>query len=328
MDILAEVARFCRERQPWCHRTETIPQIAVLHSETTWYTRNDPLFNFGAANQPMEGAMFALLESGWSVDLLNEASLAERADQYPVIVIPEVTRLPESFRQVMTGYVERGGRLLISGGEAVDLFGGLAGLTPAETEAPAMNWLPVDGRAVAVQGAFRPVTPGSDVTVLAHTLYQQEPDLNRRESVPAATLRRVGKGVVAVIPGPVFRAYYQGRYPDLRHFLAGVIAAMEPSGLARVDGPWWIEMAARKREDTLLIQLVNRGVGGYLSPSRHIVESVPDPGAFSVRIPVPKKPSSCHIEPGRKAVDWSWTDGTLTARLPRLGIYDILVVEP
>lgn len=328
MDILAEVAQFCRERQPWCHRTKTLPQIAVLHSETTWYTRNDPLFNFSGANQPMEGAMFALLESGWSVDLLNEASLAECADAYPLIVIPEVTRLPESFRQAMTGYVEQGGRLLISGSEAVDLFGGLAGLIPADTAPPAMNWLPVEGRAVAVQGTFRPVTPGSDVTVLAHTLYEREPDLNRREAVPAALLRRVGSGVVAVIPGPVFRAYFQSRYPDLRRFIAGVIAAMEPSGLAQVDGPWWIEMAARRRDNTLLIQLVNRSVGGYLSPLRHIVESVPDPGPFTVRVPLPGKPTSCRIEPGARTVDWSWADGSLTARLPGLSIYDILVIEP
>ncbi len=328
MDVLAEVARFCRERQPWCHRTETVPQIAVLHSESTWYTRNDPLFNFGGANQPMEGALFALLESGWSVDLLNETALAERAGQYPVIVIPEVTRLPEAFRQAMAEYVEGGGRLLISGGEAAEMFGELAGITFADMEAPAMNWLPVEGRAVAVQGAFRPVVPGSGVTVLAHALYQQEPDLNRRESVPAATLRRVGKGAVAVIPGPIFRAYYQGRYPDLRRFIAGILTAMEPSGLARMEGPWWIEMAARKRGDTLLIQLVNRGVGGYLSPNRHIVESVPDTGPFTVRIPVEKKPSRCFVAPGDKAVEWSWTEGELTAKLPGLGIYDILVVEP
>ncbi len=70
-DLLAGVARFARKRQPYSHRTETIPQVAVLHSETFYYRNNDPLFNFGQANHPMEGALHALLENGYSVDILN-----------------------------------------------------------------------------------------------------------------------------------------------------------------------------------------------------------------------------------------------------------------
>ncbi len=33
-DLLAQVADFCRERKNWCFKTKTLPQIAVLHSET------------------------------------------------------------------------------------------------------------------------------------------------------------------------------------------------------------------------------------------------------------------------------------------------------
>ena len=32
IDVMAEVARFCRKRQAYCHRSVAVPQIALLYS--------------------------------------------------------------------------------------------------------------------------------------------------------------------------------------------------------------------------------------------------------------------------------------------------------
>jgi len=82
-DILAQVADFCGKRKEFCFKTETIPQIALLHSQSFFYRHNDPLYNFADANQPIEGALHAALENGYSVDILNEETLLERMAQYP-----------------------------------------------------------------------------------------------------------------------------------------------------------------------------------------------------------------------------------------------------
>jgi hypothetical protein len=137
----------------------------------------------------------------------------------------------------------------------------------------------------------------------------------------------VGKGVVVAIHGPAFRSYYQSHYPLLRRFLDDAISALEAPGLIRVDGPWWIEMAARKKGDRMLIQLVNRSCSGYTSPSRHVVESVPDTGPFAVSVPVAQKPKRCYMAPDEAGVEWTWKDGILTARISGLAIHNVLVIE-
>jgi hypothetical protein len=41
---MAEVARFCRERQPFCHRAAPIPQIGLIYSTGAFYRTNQMLF--------------------------------------------------------------------------------------------------------------------------------------------------------------------------------------------------------------------------------------------------------------------------------------------
>lgn len=127
-DIFADVAKFCRQRREYCHKSETIPQVAVLHSETAFYLHNDPLYNFAQANRAMEGALHALLEIGLSVDILNEDTLLKRLAEYPVVVIPEAVEVSDAVRQALPGYVENGGRLLLTGAQVAEQYGALAGV--------------------------------------------------------------------------------------------------------------------------------------------------------------------------------------------------------
>ena len=323
-DLFARVADFCRKRKEYCFQTESIPQVAILHSETSYYRHNDPLYNFAEANQPMEGALHAVLENGYSADILNEEMLVERMGEYPVVVVPEQTHVPETVRQALAAYVENGGRLLLSGDFVAEQYSELAGIAPGEGT-PQSGWLPFQGRAVTISGGFRPTTlQGAEE--LTPLLNQQEPDLNR-SGIAAATVNRVGQGVVVAVHGPVFRAYYKGHYPGLRRFLGDMLLALDAPPLIRVRGPWHIEMSARKKESRTLVQLVNRGVGGYLSPSRHMVEHVPDAGPFVVEVPLQEKPRRCYFAPDEVGVEWTWKDGLLRAEAVGLGIHNVLVIE-
>ncbi len=323
-DILAEVAQFCRARQHYSHKTNTMPQVAVLHSETSYYKHNDPLYNFATANQPMEGAMFALLENGYSVDIMNEATLLRVMDDYPMVVIPEAAHVPDTVKQALVEYVRRGGRALITGAFVAEQYGELAGVAKDERD-PQGGWLPVGNGAVTVYGAYQPTTLET-AQMLAPVLYQQEPGLNQRDFA-AATVNTYGEGKVVAIHGPIFRNYYGARYPLMRRFIGDMAAALDTPGLVRVHGPWHIEMAAREKEGRILIHLINRGVSGYLSPHRHIVENVPDTGSFTVTIPIAERPTRCYLTPDKFGLEWTWKDGLLTATVGGLHIHNVLVVE-
>lgn len=325
-DVMADVAKFCRQRREYCHKSETIPQVAVLHSETAYYLHNDPLFNFAQANRAMEGALHALLEIGLSVDILNEDTLLKRLAEYPVVVIPEAVEVSDAVRQALPGYVENGGRLLLTGAQVAEQYGALTGVEK-RGEPEEGGWLPVGGEAVNVAGGYQAVTL-KDAEALAFMLTEREPALNSRADFPAATRIRVGRGTVVAVHGPVFRGYYESHYPALRRFIGEMVAALNPAPMVRVDGPWWIEMAARKKDGRTLIQLVNRAVGGYLSPNRHMAESVPATGPFTVTVPLAEKPAKVFLAPDDDGLEWSWDGGLLTAKIGGLRMHNVLVIEP
>jgi hypothetical protein len=323
-DLFAQVADFCRARKEYCFKSETIPQIALLHSETSYYQHNDPLFNFGSANLALEGALHALLENGYSVDMLNEETLLQRLDQYPAVVVPEMAHVPDEVKAALRAYVERGGRLMLSGDFVPEQWGDWTGVTVREGVRGG-GWLPADNGAVTVSGAWQAVDLAG-ATSLAPMLQQQDPVLNAYD-FPAATARRVGEGGVVVIPGPVFRNYHASHYPRLRRFVGDCFNALETPGLVRLEGPWYIEMSARTKDDRTLIQFVNRSSGGHLAPNRHMVEHVPDAGGFTVRVPMTERPTKCFMAPDPVGVDWTWKDGILEARVAGLHIHNVLVIE-
>ncbi|MBX7258072.1 MAG: alpha-L-fucosidase [Candidatus Hydrogenedentes bacterium] len=324
-DIYAEVAEFCRARKEYCFKTQTIPQVAILHSESFYYRHNDPLFNFRDANHPMEGALHAMLENGYSVDILNEEMLLERIAHYPMVVVPEQEELPQEVVEALRRYVSDGGQLLLSGQTAVKEFGDITGATPKEDALVGNSFVPAGNGCVAVNGPWQSVSLTS-ATELAPLLNQQEPALNR-VGVPAAIVNNFGKGRVVTVTGPAFRAYHHTHYPLLRRFLGDAANALVTTKLAHVSGPWWIEMSARQKDGRLLIQFVNRASAGYTAPNRHVVEDVPNSGPFTVTIPVDKRPKRVFMGPEKAGCEWTWSNGMLTAKIAGLGIHNVLVVE-
>ena len=323
-DIFAQAADFCRKRQAWCFKTETIPQVAILHSETSYYLHNDPLFNSGSANEALEGALHALLENGYSVDLRNEEDLLAQMDAYPAIVVPEMAEVPEPVKAALADWVRRGGRLFLSGPFVAAQYGELAGVKPREGETNG-GWLPVENGAVHLAQAYQAVDLDGAIE-LAPLLAQQEPVKNRRDTA-AATLNRVGEGAVVAVHGPIFRNYIKAHYPGLRRFIGDCFAALDTPGLIHCDGPWWVEMSARQKDGKARIQFVNRGAAGYLAPDRHVVEHVPDSGPFTVTMPCAQRPERCYLAPDEMGLEWTWKDGVLTAEIAGLHIHNVLVVD-
>lgn len=323
-DILGQVGQFCRKRQEVSHRTETIPQVAILHSENSYYKYNDPLFNFGPANRSMEGALHAALENGYSADILNEQALIEKMSRYPVVIVPEMADVPGAVKEALGGYVRKGGRLLISGVNAAAQYGELAGVKPRGDQRQD-GWLPVHDEAVKLFGAYQAVDLAGAET-LSYVLSQQEPELNKTD-VPAATRNRVGDGVVVAIHGPIFANYHQAHYPGLRRFIGDTLDALGAPGLIHVQGPWWVELSARQKGGKRLLQFVNRSSAGFTAPNRHVVEQVPGSGPFSVTAPLAEQPKRCYLAPDDAGLEWTWKDGVLTAKIANLDIHNVLVIE-
>ena len=156
MDVMAEVAKFARERQPYCFRSIQIPQVAVLYS-TDAYQRNAPgLFARYGDNEKLRGVLQCLLELQYSVDVVTEHTLGRNLERFPMIVIPEWNYLQPTFRDDLVRYVENGGKLFVIGPETTALFTDVFGESIMK---PDMSVNPTHGKGVV---AFLPRQIGQE----------------------------------------------------------------------------------------------------------------------------------------------------------------------
>ena len=322
-DLFAEVAGFCRARQAVSQGTASVPQVAVLHGAAAYYAHNDPPYGMGRATEAVEGAVHALLDAGYHVDLLAEDALLRRLGEYPLVVIPEQDPLADAVVAALPGYVAAGGRLLLSGAHVAARLGELAGVAPDGEPREGYRYLPAGGGAVTVAGPWQPVALLDSAEALP-LLDGQEPSRDAA-GTPAATIRAWGEGRVAAIHGPAFAAYFRTRYPRLREVLAAVMALAWDAPLVRLEAPGPVALTLRRREGQLLVHLLNRAVAPPTGRHGRMVERVPPQGPVTVRLRC-DKPSRVYAVPDDPRLEACWEDGLLTATLPALGIHAAIVV--
>jgi hypothetical protein len=298
----------------------------VLHLASHYYAHNAPLFNYGEALQPVEGALHALLETQRSTDVLTEDEALRSMSAYKLVVVPEQTRLSAALLQALETYAATGGCVLMSGAHLARDCPALVGATCDGAPVAEATYLPVGQRAVAVSGPWQPVVPQGATEGWVYRLAQQEPDKDATGQV-AVTRRPVGQGMIVAIHGPLFRDYVIGHYPDVRAFIDGLVRRMGVEWMVEVEAPPRLELILRRKDTTLLVNLINRGAGEMLSPHRVIVQDVPPVQDVVVRVRYPRQPRSITTVPAAPQLTWAFTDGWITAHLPRVDIHSVLAVE-
>jgi alpha-L-fucosidase len=324
-DILAQVARFCRQRKSISQHTASVPQVAILHSQSHYYHHNQGLYGMGEAVRPVQGALMALLESHYHVDILNDTALQERMTQYPAVVIPEQTPLPPALVKALGDYVQSGGRLLASGPQAAKTFGKLAGVKPFGRPITDLRFVPVGKESAPVAGPWQPVKLNG-AKALAPLLSHQEPERDAT-SAPAVTQMRLGKGSVTLLHGPVFEAFARTRFPRLRSFIAEVMRRAAGPQMVELDGPPCVHLCVRQKAGKLLVHLYNLGASPTTSPTAHMVEDVPPVGPLTLRVRLPQAPESVTVGPTKTGLEWAYDRAVLTITLERLHIHEAVSIR-
>jgi hypothetical protein len=129
MDVMAEVARFCRQRQAYCHRSVAVPQIALLYSTAGHYRESPRLFHWAGSNgvRVLRNALTQMLQSQYGVQILSEHHLKGNMSKWPVIVVPGWEYLESDFRDELASYAASGGSLILIGPGPARLFEAEAG---------------------------------------------------------------------------------------------------------------------------------------------------------------------------------------------------------
>ncbi|MBI5835165.1 MAG: hypothetical protein HZB16_22905 [Armatimonadetes bacterium] len=325
MDTFGDVGRFCRERRELCWHSTSRSQAVIWHLVDSYYAANDPLYNYGGAVQPIEGALHMLLETGRSTDILTEADAVAATDGYRLVVLPEATRLSPEVQAALEAFAAGGGQVILTGAHLASEVPALVGATPAGEPIESL-YLAVDGMAAPVYGGWQPVAAAAGVEVVAGAMSQ--PEVGKEADLPTVVTRRaVGHGAITAIHGPLFRNYFQAHFPLVRRWFAGLVADLGIDWEVTLDAPARLEPIVRELDGRLTINLLNRGAGEMLMPRRVIVEELAPVlnAVVTVRCPEPRGLLAVPEDP---MVRWQWADGLLTLRLPRVDVHTVVAIEP
>ena len=335
MKRLGKVAAFAGARRNLCQGTETLPQIAVLHSE--YHLRSQPVKQFFLGEYDatgVMGALYSLLENSFAVDVMDEWALLGRINDFPLVVAPEQHNMSDKAVETLKDYVRAGGKLLVNGSRAFDRFGAeFLGVKSVRVEKDAGYYLLADdGAAQMISEEWRMLKPTS-----ARPLKRlRRTSILDKEIIPfpVATINKVGRGAVAYAPFDLFRFFSKWRFPLTRAFVGELVRAMRPRFDIKVKAPVCVDVVLRRKKGKQIIHFLNRLSGIPNQPHNGAVDEIPLAGPIRVEMKCSRRPKKVKLAFSTGTCRWRYKSaekkkngGTLTTVISAIHIHSALVVE-
>ncbi len=325
LELAAAGADMVRDREAWIHNTVPVPLVAVLQCASTQYSRVIPASQYMTAtpgptrlywndNQgiPNEiyGAGAVLLENNIPFDIINEATLKNRLDDYRVLIVGEQFRLDDETVAAIRSFVDRGGGLLVTGRTVRSDLADFLGVSVAEGLPLTSTILSLDGIDIPAQAPIRIQNAGAGVVQ----------NFSGGAVSPAITFRTSGKGHILYIACDFFKMFrdvssYNPKSVSrtgnaaMRSAVAEWINKIAPNLGYSCTAPPWTEVALRRKNSDLLVQLIDRSFEwkGDLYPASEPIE---------LNLTMYDKPRKVMLQPGEREVSWEWRDDTLKVVIP------------
>lgn len=341
----AEITRFYRDHTEVYRNLVSDARVILVRPDALRH----PPERLATAMVEFQGLYLSLQERHIGFDVLPEDKIVPRAsgphglDAYRVLVLPDLGALDEETARVIDRFVERGGALITTGSSGFD------------DDRPQLATLPVSqrlasrdsveavrslhlrgggaGRLLPVIGAFHSVTakPDAEVDLFALSRAPYGPPEKCHGHLPldqpGLVLGRAGQGMVATLPWTVGRGYREVGLSAHRDVFVAALLRVAPevaigSGLG--DGPALpeqVEVVLGRSAAGQVIHLLNRS-GDADQRFRPPLPITPATLAVSS--------ASCRVEALRAGVELpvATDDGRPYVRLPEIGLFEVLVVEP
>lgn len=325
MDLMREVAKFCRDRQEFCHRGEPVPQIALVYAGKAFYHQTPRVFApWHGELDPMRGVLQSLLEAQLPVEILMEHHLTGHMADYPLIVVPEWEYLEPGFREELLAYVRDGGHLLVIGPKAAAMFAEqLQVRFTGELQEDKVHYLEHNGWLAAMKTPFQAVELGAEARPFGK-LYGENDNIGPYDV--AASIANYGQGQIAATYLNLGERYLHAGNAVARDFLSDLVRALFPNPIVTVSGSHQVDVAVSRVNDKLTVHLVNTS-GPHANPEVYVYDDIPAVGPLEVTVRVDEEPRFVTLQPSGRKVAYIYEDGAVKVILPRLEIYDILVID-
>jgi hypothetical protein len=309
---LRELRRFIAKRRSLCQGTLGLPQVVVLHSEEHYYSQPSGMnLMHGYDVSPVRGAVFALSECHYGVDVMDEWALLQTLYAFPVVVVPEQVRLSEKMLSALKRYVRAGGLLFVTGAGMAERFGlSFLGVEKLSCEENVTYHLPLNKGRASVPlhskswALLQLSKKGRGIGKLGRTPLCDE----RLLDAPAAVFTRVGQGRVLYVPADLFRDFAHNRYPLTREFVQELMKRLYPDPVVSIQAPLAVDVTMRFKNNALQFHFINRSSGIPNQPNNGMVDEIPAIGPLKLSLHMGWKPEivQWHFE-DESSLSWQWT---------------------
>ncbi len=319
--MLSDIGAFCRERQPYCHKTVAVPQIALLYPSKTYQKYASA--PYARPVNMLQGALYALLDAQHSVEIIMEHNLLGNTAKYPLIVIPECIELEPVLLSELKSYVEKGGNLMIIGAETTDLFSNELGIEKSEIIPKTHGFIAANDKIGSVRSQIRQVSLSSGSTILS--AFYKGSDFNYPDVFPSASIRQVGKGRIGGIYFDAGTSYSENKSPIIRDFIDNIVDELYHEEIVTIEGTHLVHVAVNKLNSKTYLNLINVA-GEHTNQSATGYDQVPPLRDIQVKIKMTEKPSMIVLQPENKALPFIFENNTVSLVVPIVEIHEILEI--
>ncbi|MHC4122346.1 MAG: alpha-amylase family protein [Planctomycetota bacterium] len=324
MNVMAEVAKFCRDRQKFCHKAQSVPQIALLLSRENLYRKSSRLFGgWGHDITALRGALKCLLDCQYSVDILAEHNLTGKMNDYPLIVIPQCDYLEHDFKDQLLEYTKQGGKLLLIGPKTAALFEEPLGIKLQDTPSVKRQWLYHNNHLGGIRTISQKARLNPNATEFGR-IYPQNDFIG--DSIPAASITNYGKGRIAAAYFNMADRYINAYTFVLRDFIGSLVKNLFPDPIVEVKGSRTVDVVVNKIDGKLAVNLVNTA-GPHADKNIYAFDEIPPVGPLDVVIRTNKKPKKVTLEPGSIKLKYKYKDGQIKLTVPKLQIHKVIIIH-
>lgn len=317
VESMSRLAKFVRERQPFCQNAHPIRGAAiwasseesVRHMKQHLFLRRHILFP----------ACFSVLDGGRPVDFIfDQMILSGEIQDCPLVIIPEIEYIQPEYKEALMKYMENGGKVLACGAEICKAFTGVE-------EAEEMPIYVEDG--IFMQGIIgkKIVTLPDDYEPLA--VCHRDNMMPEAPLIRAAAWKKVGKGALYCIGWDIFSDYDATLSYVERDLIRAVLDQADPKPEAYLEkGVRRVEIVPTRKGQVHMVNLINRSEF-YMEFLPHNLDDFPAIHDLTVAVKCAEKPEKIWFEPEHKALEFDYDGAYAHVKVPCLEIHGILVIE-
>ncbi|MBR7132360.1 MAG: beta-galactosidase trimerization domain-containing protein [Clostridia bacterium] len=308
-----KIADFCREREKYCFKAESLSDLAVIYPKH--YGKS--MF-IGSAWGSVSGWVSAVMDVGYSCDVVNEADIKDLT-KYKAVILPTAAEYDTQTLKLVSDFAQNGGTVIADGGVGLE-----SGVCGAEFSNPSKQLIFADGK-----GKLAPFESNYYETKLvgAEALldcYKQNfyyaPDKQT-----ASVINNYGKGKVVSLCFELGSAYHSNISVALKRHIKAVIDSSGYIPFASVSGSAYANVIPMLKNGRLMLNLINMA-GDHATVGVRAFDEIPEIGHLKVMVHTDKKFSKAVLRPEGIEAELLPVEGGFELTVEKLHIHSVIEI--